>query len=322
MTLNLMLTSPSAGFLSGDFRISTMIGQKVVRHSDSFDTQKLIPVFKFHWSALVAFTGIAVAPRIGDVGDWLSRELHAIAMDAPFQVLPDRLTEAGSWLGLLTGEPGITFSIVGFAARRPYALLISNYLDEHGRVVGRRRAGLSRFEWKPKRPDVRVAGDGSAVLPEELSNLKKMLASNRPPKEIQRVMAEVNASAAGRSEVISRECVTGHLLASGTAEITPHGINEGTEYVPSFVKRSLSTSGIEGFVPKIDALGQPLPARWKGTTAALRKTHRSSEFVAVVHAFSNVAEPFGPGPVGNGQLFWKIAEENEPRTVRFEVHDR
>ena len=56
MTLNLMLISRSAVYLSGDFRLTYAGGRW---WSDRLNVQKLVPVFKFGWSALVSFTGVA-----------------------------------------------------------------------------------------------------------------------------------------------------------------------------------------------------------------------------------------------------------------------
>jgi hypothetical protein len=56
MTLNIMLTSRTAVYLSGDFRLSTLDGKPI---ADNHDTQKLLPIFRRDWSALVAYTGLA-----------------------------------------------------------------------------------------------------------------------------------------------------------------------------------------------------------------------------------------------------------------------
>ena len=52
MTLNLMLTSKAAVYLSADFRLVSLDNQTPL--PDSYDTQKLIPVIRRGWSALVA----------------------------------------------------------------------------------------------------------------------------------------------------------------------------------------------------------------------------------------------------------------------------
>lgn len=320
MTLNIMLTSRAAVFLSGDFRLTTTLRGSPVQFTDDLDTQKLIPVFKFGWSALVAFTGIATAPLVGDVGDWISRQLHEIPLRAPFNELPKRLLESGRWLKLLPGETKIAFSVVGFDGRRPYSMLISNFQDLSGRQFSSGIVDLARFEKRPKEPEVLISGDRYAVLAEERAQLKKFLITSRDPREIQRAMAEVNAAAASRSAWISKQCVTGHLLASGTAEVMPHGIDPQVEYVPRFVKRSLGAMGIVGFTFKPDAYGRRLPPQWKGMTANRQgKATRDQIFVGS-NAFANVGEPISTGTPSNFHVFWKIAEENEPERVTFQIH--
>ena len=61
MTLNLMLTSRDAVYLSADFRLTSTRDQAAI--SDSYDTQKLIPVVRRDWSALIAYSGVASAPH-------------------------------------------------------------------------------------------------------------------------------------------------------------------------------------------------------------------------------------------------------------------
>ena len=83
MTLNIMLTSRSAVYLSGDFRL-TYLG---AGWSDDLNTQKIVPVIKYEWCALVAFTGVAITSGT-DVGDWLSEQMDRIPINARFEELP------------------------------------------------------------------------------------------------------------------------------------------------------------------------------------------------------------------------------------------
>ncbi len=146
MTLNLMLTSRSSVYLSGDFRLTR--GGKT---EDDLDVQKLVPTFKFGWSALVSFTGIAKTDRGQDVGDWVSARLNAIPVEAKFAELPKSLLAADHWLTKLSGYRKLAFSIVGFVRRRPVAMVISNFLDMDGHefpVLSK----LRLFEIRPKVP--------------------------------------------------------------------------------------------------------------------------------------------------------------------------
>ena len=77
MTLNLMLTSKDAVYLSGDFRLVSIEHQAPL--PDSYDTQKLIPVIRQEWAALTAYMGIASAPPlIDDMGQWIGEQLETI----------------------------------------------------------------------------------------------------------------------------------------------------------------------------------------------------------------------------------------------------
>jgi hypothetical protein len=53
MTLNLILTSKDAVYLSGDFRLTSTKDQAAL--PDSYGTQKLIPVIRHGWAALIAY---------------------------------------------------------------------------------------------------------------------------------------------------------------------------------------------------------------------------------------------------------------------------
>jgi len=239
MTLNLMLVSRSAVYLSGDYRLTYDPG----RWKDDPNTQKLIPIFTYQWSALVSFAGVARTSRGLDVGDWVSQQLDGIEMDANFDELPRRLLTANSWLSRVDGYRPLIFSIVGFISRRPVAMVISNYSDINGHLFNPLLPHLKKFESKPNEPKVQVAEERKAVCREDIADLKMMLKENRNPREIQAAMAEANASAHDRSLTISQECVTGHLLPTGKAEVTPHGIDDRAEYLPGFVNRHYARQG-------------------------------------------------------------------------------
>jgi hypothetical protein len=321
MTLNLMLASRSTVFLSGDFRI-TFLGTG--RWRDDVRVQKLVPIFRFGWSALVAFTGIAASHQVGDVGDWISRELQDIDEDAGFQALPEKLLNANVWLSAESGYRRLAFSVVGFVGRRPYVMSISNFMDLDGRVFEPPLPALKQFDKRPKQVGVWVAGDRNAVTPEEVERLTRMLREGRPVPEIHAALAEVNRDAAGRSVMISPECVTGHLLASGSAAVSPHGIEDKVEYVPGFVQRELAAKGITGLKLKVGEDGKPLPPRWVAMTARIHGKRRRRQIVATLHVFRNVEELLKTGETPrNWTVFAKRAGESEPEFYSIDVtwHD-
>jgi hypothetical protein len=241
MTLNLMLTSRSAVYLSGVFfRLSY---RRTGRTEDNLNTQKLVPVFKFGWSALVSYTGVANTSRGMDVGQWIAQAAESIEMYASFDELPRRLLSADAWLNKVRDERCIAFSIVGFNGRRPVAALVSNFTNLDGYTFPV-QPKLKKSISKPKVPEARVAGDRAAVAKDEIQRLKAMIVGNRNLMEIHNALAETNAEAAQRSSVISRECVVGCLLPTGAALVRPYGIDEGMDYIPDFIMRDLARTGV------------------------------------------------------------------------------
>ena len=103
MTLNLMLTSRNAVYLSGDFRLISVVDQ--IPLPDSYDTQKLIPVIRHDWAALIAYMGIASAPPvIADMGQWIGEQVDAIRSDGQFDALLARLLDVNRFLDRIRGD--------------------------------------------------------------------------------------------------------------------------------------------------------------------------------------------------------------------------
>jgi hypothetical protein len=317
MTLNLMLTSRNAVYLSGDFRLTR---RDTGKFTDNLDTQKLIPIIRFGWGALIAYTGIANAPApFRDTGDWVSAQMDSIPMKGSIDELPKRLLTADVWLTKISGEAPLAFSIVGFLERKPFMMLVSNFLDLDGHIT-HPHSRLEVFRRKPKQPEVRITGDINAVQADDIEQLALLLRRSADHQVIRENLAQVNARASQRSVLISQECVTGYLLPSGAAEVGPHGIGGQVPYLPGFVIRHFVKAGIVGFVPKYDEHGNPLPPRWVGMTAKIEGGQSRDAIVAVVHAIGNVSNPLSDGVDRKGQaIFWKIAGPNEPHSYTFTV---
>lgn len=292
MTLNLMLVSPAAVYLSGDFRLSSASGPL----PDDLNTQKLVPVAKSGWMALVSFAGIGRTPSGMDVGEWLVAETDAIAHDAGIDELERRLINADAWLAPLGPARHHIFSVVGFNGPQPFAMVVSNFHDDHGQPLTTVKNMQSHFV--SEQTTVLVRGWEPAVMPNEADALRELLQNGVDPRQLQIHMAAVNEAAAGRSSTISRECVTGHLLSDGTGELAPRGISDAAEYMPPFVRRSFHNQGVSGFLCKPDAQGRPLSPYWVGMTLARRE-----KFLAMVHAVRNVAELCTDA--NRSPLFWK-----------------
>lgn len=292
MTLNLMLVSPKAVYLSGDFRLSSASGPL----PDDMNTQKLVPIAKSGWTALISFAGIGRTPSGLDVGAWLVAETDAIDHDAGIEELERRLVNADTWLATLGPARHHIFSVVGFNGTQPFAMVVSNFHDDQGQPLSTVNNMQSHFV--AAQTTVLVRGWEPAVLPKETDNLRESLQNGVDPLQLQIQMAEVNEAAAGRSSTISRECVTGHLLSDGSGEVTPRGISDAAAYMPPFVRRSLQNHGIRGFLCKSDARGNRLSPYWVGMTLK-----RDEIALLMLHAIRNVTEPCTA--VIQSPLFWK-----------------
>ena len=311
-----MLISRSSVYLTADFRISYLPGPRRV---DDLNVQKLVPSFKFGWSALVSFAGIAKTPH-GE-GDWIAKQIQAIKSDAGFPELPRMLLSANSWSKSIRPARPLSFSVVGYVDRRPMAMMVSNCQDLDGNMFNPLLPELSIFETRPKEPQVLCSGDRDAVQSQEVQDLKRILIAKEQPRHIHALLAKVNRAAAQRSinQTISKQCVTGHLLPSGSAELIPHEINDQSEYMPGFVKRHLLANGVYGFNCRCDITGNPLAPKWVGMTAKVQGRGKKA-VVLTIHSIRNVEEPLSQGSPTNTGVFWKYAEANDPPFVTFQIH--
>jgi hypothetical protein len=64
-----------------------------IRYETSLrDTQKLIPVIRRGWAALITYMGVASAPPlISDIGQWIVEQMDSIPIDGSFSELSRRL---------------------------------------------------------------------------------------------------------------------------------------------------------------------------------------------------------------------------------------
>ena len=192
MTLNLMLTSKNAVYLSGDFRLTY---PDTGSFTDNLDTQKLIPVIRFGWGALIAYTGVANAPApFRDMGDWVSAQMDSIPMTGSINELLKWLLVADSWLTKVSSETRLAFSVVGFIQRKPFMILMSNFLDLDGHIT-QPRSHLEVLQRRPKQPEVRIVGDTKAVQPDDINQLGLLLQQCVDRQVIRETLAQVNIRA-------------------------------------------------------------------------------------------------------------------------------
>jgi hypothetical protein len=288
MSLNLMLTSKDAVYLSGDFRLTSVRDQAPM--PDSYNTQKLIPVIRRNWAALVAYMGVASAPPLlNDVGQGILEQMSSIPPDSSSSELSKRLLEFNSFLGRMRGDRRIVFSSVGFSNQGPFMMWISNFLDSAGKPV---EAGpeLKSYLRRSTQPEVRAVG---TVRPDvfERVKLERLLQAGTAPRIVpeltRQAIARINADVARRSRgSISEACVSGYLLRSGAAAIGGHGIPEDAEFLPNWVKGDLKNGGVLGFEPITGKEGKARPIQWKGMTAKV-----ANGILVRTHEIANAGEP-------------------------------
>jgi hypothetical protein len=287
MTLNLMLTSKDAVYLSGDFRLTSIKDQAAL--PDSYDTQKLIPVIRRGWAALIGYMGVASAPPlVSDMGQWIVDQVDSIPLDRSFPELSRRLFRFNRWLGKIRGDRRIAFSVVGFCDQRPFMMLVSNFLDSDGHIIDA-APQLRAYLRRSNQPEVRAVG---TVRPDvfERVRLEKLLqagSSRGVPELTRQAIAGINASVARRSRgSISEGCVSGYLLRSGSAAIGGHGIPENAACLPNWVRRDLEKGGVIGFEPGEPVEGRLAPIQWKGTTS---RTVNGT--IVRMHEIANAGKP-------------------------------
>jgi hypothetical protein len=312
MTLNLMLTSRDAVYLSGDFRLVSLEDQAPL--SDSYDTQKLIPVIRQEWSALVAYMGIASAPPlIDDMGQWIVDQVNAVPPGGDIRDLEAQLLFLNRRLDRIHGDRRVAISVVGFRDRQPFMMLLSNFIDLDGHVT---KAGpqLRSFMRTPTRPEVRAVGTARPDVFERV-RLVRMLQANAVrglvPRLIRQAVADVNAQVARRSGgAISTACVSGYLLRSGAAAIGGHGIPAHAACFPNWLRRDLTQEGVVGFSP-LTHDADAAPIQWRGTTAKI-----VSGRVVRTHEIANAGGPIFDGiERPHRPPTWRATRERETTSI-------
>jgi hypothetical protein len=320
MTLNLLVASRQAVYLSGDFCLFYPNENKSIT---DVTVQKLIPVGRYDWNALVSFCGIAKTPAGLDVDRWIVQNVNAGDKGESVDEFVGRLTSSDTWLSDCSNRDRIlTVCICGFHGRRPFIICLSTVEQFNGPLSNRPMRRLVRTGLKPKDPQLFVFGMRDACQKTSRDRLRSLIRDRRQNYlDVMRQISIANSDAAQNSDRISAEYVVGHLVPVGTGEVTPYGIEDGTEYMPGFVTEQLTAMGITGFEVKVDEDGKPLKPRWKGMTLKSERVEGRGELMFQFHAFGNVAKPIGDISKGDGtKVFWEIAGENEPKRVCVNVN--
>jgi hypothetical protein len=317
------MTSRQAVYLSGDFCLFYPHEKKSIT---DITVQKLIPIGRFDWNALVSFCGIAKTSIGFDVDRWIMQNVNAGENDESVDEFVDRLANRDTWLSELSNsDRTLTICICGFHGKRPFAICLSTVEKFGAPLSNRPRRRLVRTGLKPKEPQVFVFGMTDACQKETRDHLRSLI---RDPQqdyvEVMRQISIANSDAAKISKYVSPECVVGHILPVGTGAVTPYGVEDGTEYMPGFVTEFLAASGTAGLELKADEDGRPLKPRWKGMTLKSERVEGRGQLMAQAHVFANAVKPIGRVSEGDGakplwNSFWKISGENEPKKASFKI---
>jgi hypothetical protein len=270
-------------------------------------TQKIIPVIRIGWAALVGWTGVAKTPKGEDIGDWVTRSIETIPMDGRFQELQKVLLSANHWLAKSIYRD-LAFSVVGFVRRKPVAMVISNFLGIAGQIWSPRKPNLEESSIRPKAVEVLIAGDSTGVSDEMKRRLKAMLNENRDPSEMHAAMAAINAEASviSRQRTISKECVTGCMLPTGHGTAICHGIPNDIEYIPGFIRRSFLSMNVIGFRLKKTEEGKTVPPGWVQMTWRTQPDKRKGIVIVAAHEIRGIDGVVTKDHSGGNDDYWKL----------------
>jgi len=285
MTLNIMVFSRRAVFLTADFRLTWRYASRRWI-TDEPKTQKIVPWHGYSSSGLVAFSGFAEGRA--STSTWLEKEISKLG---PLSSLDDLASSLKRATSLVAGENDrrLTFCLVGFSGARPVAQIVSNFQGLDG-PDGKTRNDFRISTRRPSRPEVFVGGQREAVRREDIERLKRAVSGTTDWQKIHHLLAEVNASAAdllGPDGSISRMCFTSHALPDGSMEVMPHFVPPDREFLPAFSLRLLKGVRLRA---EIGADGKPLPRRFIGMTGA-RNSAEPNPKCTWLCVFRNVQDP-------------------------------
>jgi hypothetical protein len=167
MTLNITIATPRAIYQCADYRLFDLDTRTPI----DFQTQKVVAVNAFHWSALVAFAGVGRTRRV-KVDEWLADRVKSIGGDEPFERLVEQLTTAEEWLADVPPPHNRhSFSVGAFVGGAPTFVLVSNFEQPSGEQKTEASQKLSVFTVKPHRALTFIAGQKSAVSRPERKRL-------------------------------------------------------------------------------------------------------------------------------------------------------
>ena len=228
MTLNITVVTRDCIYQSADYRLTD---QKTNQTID-FETQKIVLVNTFGWTASVCFAGRGRTHDL-DVSDWLVEHINSIQPDDPFERLLDELLQANDWLSSLSGDRRHTFSVGAFVGSQPMFALVSNFEQPSGYTALNASTSLSVFEVRPTKPTIFLSGQKRAVTRDERRWLIRLATKNPEPQRMYSALAEVNRRAATRTNEVSSACFTAYVRLTGEGGGHIHDMGD-RPFLPKF----------------------------------------------------------------------------------------
>lgn len=257
MTLNLTVTTPRCIYQSADYRLLDLRTGKTF----DFETQKIVLVNAFRWSATVCFAGVGRTHNL-EVSEWLADRVASILPDDPFERLLDELLKADDWLATVSTiyDRRHSFSVGAFVGSEPVFALVSNFEQPSGLAAATASASLSVFQLRPTKPKTFVSGQKRAVIRPERRRLAALAARDPDPERMYSALADVNRGAATRTTLVSPACFTAHVRLTGEGGGRAHDIGD-RPFLPNF---AIPAGGQEAIMRLLDQQFGPGRAQFVG----------------------------------------------------------
>jgi hypothetical protein len=292
MTLNLTVTTRRCIYQSADYRLRDVR----TGNTSDFETQKIVLVNAFEWSATVSFAGVGRTHNV-DVSEWLADRVGSIQPDDPFERVLDELLTANDWLSTVS-EPQDnrhSFSVGAFVGSEPVFARVSNFEQPSGLAATIASASLSLFKVRPTKPRTFAAGQKWAVTRTERSRLAALAAQDPDPERMYSALSEVNRSAASRTTLVSPACFTAHVRFTGEGGGLAHDIGDR----PFFPHCAIPTGAQEAITRLLDQQFGPGRAQLRGMSTS--RADASDEY----HQIQLREKPKDPNAHSNYGAFLK-----------------
>lgn len=271
MTLNITVATRRCIYQSADYRLLDLR----TGTTTDFDTQKIVLINAFTWSAIVCFAGVGRTHEL-DVGEWLAERVGAIQANDSFARLFEELLKANDWLSAVPAPHNRhSFSVGAFVGSDPVFALVSNFEQPSGLSAPTASPSLSVFEVRPTKPKTFVSGQKQAVSRPARRRLTALAARDLEPQRMYSALAEVNRDVAMQTPLVSPACFTAHVRLTGEGGGYVHDI--GTRpFLPTFAIPEIARESITKLLDKEFGPGRArLVSMWTGRVDASDEYHET-----------------------------------------------